>query len=304
MLLGVAVITTSSVSVADYDSFSCVTNNNIELAHLQCVSCGISKYYADKGIEMTPSHRWLALLGLKVREEKLTHDGGKGPVSSTSARETFQKKVIQKIQEYGFCEEYIGKEALKKGRSRNMVDMTSEDWKMFYDFINRDKVPDQDAYDKMAEKLGFKSTSLFSSGGARRNMDYLFEGIYEDRPLSDKRNLFKEKLNQALSPEYSVSGERTERSIEFISVGDKDQGLRKCLADIKEKFFTNQMDDKETFKMCETIASACDLERTPFDKNDFCMRRGMVLRSALPGANPSRPLPPPPPPVGTQRGVK
>nr|WP_295905773.1 hypothetical protein [uncultured Bdellovibrio sp.] len=300
-----AIALTSTTSFAGYDEFNCVTNGSIERAHLQCVACGISKYYSDKGIEVTPSHKWLALLGLKVREQNLD-SRSKGTVTSSDALENFQKDVIIKIQEYGFCAEYLGKDTKKKGRSNNMHDMSAEDWTAFFEFLNRDDNPSSKNYDKMAENLGFKSTSLIGSGGAKKNMDYLFEGFDENLSLDDKRALFKEKLKQALASEYNVSGERAEKTKEFISSGDKDQGLRTCLSDIKQRFFQQQMSDKETFKMCEVIANACDLERTPMSANDFCVHKGMGLRPASSVGSGGRvPLAPPPGPRQKQgQGAK
>ncbi|WP_374078333.1 hypothetical protein [Bdellovibrio bacteriovorus] len=295
-----AIAFTSATSFAGYDEFNCVTNDSLELSNLQCISCGISKYYADKGVEVTPSHKWLAILALKVRENKLDKDG-KGTTTSTDAEVNYKQQVIKKIQAYGFCTEYVGKDT--PSRSKNMHDMSSTEWRTFFEFLNRDDLPSEKSYDKLSESLGFRSTALFGSGGAKKNMDYLFEGFDEDLSLNDKRALFKDKLKQGVASDYNVSGEKIENSRKFISSGDKDQGLRNCLSDIKRRFFEQQMSDKETFKMCEVMANACDLARTPMSKNDFCVHRGMGLRPATGTGTQPRPLPPPPlPSKGT--GVK
>lgn len=296
--LTIAVLTLSAASsFAGYDEFACITNQNIERAHLQCVACGITKYYADKGIDVNPSHKWLALLGLKVREYKLDN-AGRSSVVSSDAERNYKIRVIQKIQEYGFCTEYVGSKTAS--RSKNMHDMSAEDWTAFYEFLNREDIPGEKSYDKIAKSLGFKSGWMGASG-AKKNMDYLFEGFNENLSLDDKRSLFKEKLKQALQPEYNVSGEKNEKSTDFIAAGDKDQGLRSCLTDIKRRFFEQQMSDKETYKMCEVIANACDLARTPMGPNDFCVHKGMGLR---PAPAKQRPIPPPAIPSGTGKGVK
>ena len=184
-----------------------------------------------------------------------------------------------------------------------MHDMSASDWKVFFEFINRDNVPGKDGYEKLAKSLGFKS-SLFGNS-ARQNMEYLFEGFYDNLSLDDKRALFKERIKQGLGSEYDVAGERQTKSVDFIASGDKDQGLRDCLADIKHRFLDQPMSDKETYKMCEVVANACDLDRTPMSNNDFCVHKGMALRPAS-SVSPRPVGPPPPPPgkAGNRSGVK
>lgn len=301
-LVPALLVFSSATSFADYDQFNCVTNPSLENANLQCISCGLTKYYADKGLEVNPSHKWLALLAVKARERGF----GTNPdsvVKSDVAKEKLQKTVIMELQSYGFCEEYLGKNTLKNGRSRNYHDMSADEWKVIFEFINRDRVPSSKAYAQLAEKLGFKDPGFLAKGTAKDSLDYLFEGSFEGLSLDDKRKLFKEKLNEGLAPDYNVSGERVEKAKEFIASGDKDQGLRNCLSDIKRRFFEKQMSDKDTYQMCETVAKACDISRVPMDpQNDFCIHKGMGLRPI--SSAPAKPGPVPPPPAPRPSGQK
>lgn len=283
-VFAVASLLFSSVSsFAEYDAFNCVTNPNLDNAGLQCISCGLTKFYADRGIEVNPSHKWLALLAVRAREKGFGSSTDSVVRSSTS-KERMQKTIIQDLQAYGFCNEYLGKSTAKSGRSRNYHDMSADDWKMFFEFITRDKIPSEKSYAQLAERLGFKDPGFFVKGTAKNNLDYLFEGAYEGYSLEDKRKIFKEKLSEALAPEYNVSGERVEKAREFIANGDKDEGLRTCLTDLKKRFFEKEKSDKETFEMCDTIAKACEIERVPMDYNkDFCVHKGMGLKPVAPG---------------------
>lgn len=306
-VLAIAVIVFTSVSsFAGYDEFSCVTNPNLQNANLQCISCGLTKYYADKGIEVNPSHKWLALLAIRARERGFGPSSG-SVAKSDQTRERLQKSVIIDLQAYGFCNEYLGKTTVANGRSRNYHDVSAEEWKVFFEFINRDKIPNEKNYANLAEKLGFKDPGFLAKGSAKGNLDYLFEGAYEGYSLDDKRKLFKDKLNEGLAPDYNVSGERAEKAREFIASGEKDEGLRNCLKDIKQRYFQEQMSDRDTYKMCETVAQACDIARVPMDPNqDFCIHKGMGLRPV--GSAPAMPGPIPPKPRSTvpnqKSGVK
>lgn len=285
---------TSATGIAGYDEFDCVTNPNLESANLQCISCGLTKYYADKGVEVNPSHKWLALLAIRARERGFG-TGSNNVVKSDVAKERLQKSVIVELQSYGFCNEYLGKTTVKNGRSKNYHDVSAEEWKMFFEFINRDKVPSEKSYANLAEKLGFKDPGFLVKGSAKNNLDYLFEGSYEGYSLDDKRKVFKEKLNEGLTPDYNASGERVEKTKEFIASGEKDEGLRNCLKEIKQRYFEKQMSDKDTYQMCETVAQACDLARVPMDPNqDFCIHKGMGLRPVgkTPVQQPGIPTPP------------
>lgn len=303
VLTVLTLVMTSVTSFAGYDQFECVTNPSLENSNLQCISCGLTKYYADKGIEVNPSHKWLALLAIRARERGFG-SGSNNVVKNETAKERLQKSVIVDLQAYGFCSEYLGKTTTKNGRSKNYHDVSAEDWKVFYEFINRDKIPSEKEYEKLAAKLGFKDPWL--GGSAKKNLDYLFEGSYEGYSLSDKRKLFKEKLNEGLAPDYTVAGEENKKSNDFIAAGDKDEGLRSCLTDIKKRFFETQLKDKETYELCDTVAKACDLERVPMDSNlDFCIHKGMGLKPV--GAKTNTPNVPSPPPPGRSNqgsGVK
>ncbi|KYG62589.1 hypothetical protein AZI87_14910 [Bdellovibrio bacteriovorus] len=310
VLTTAALCLSSASALAEYDEFSCVTNSSLKLSSLECVTCGITKYYADQGIEMNPSHRWVALLGLMVRENKLTPQGGRGIVRDTEAHEVFVKEVIKRIQVYGVCNEFTVSEM--GSRSKNMHDMTAQDWKEFSMFITGDKVPSDDTYDKFAKKLGFKSNNgLFGSDkGPKASLDYLFEGHMENLTLDEKRSLFKEKLNQALEPDYTVAGDKKNKSIEFVRSGDEGKGLKRCLSDIRERYFRKQMSDQETYKMCGVIADSCDIQRGSLDRGlDFCAHRGMGLRPAsttqpppFSGGGGGR-MPPPPRPATSGKGI-
>lgn len=292
-----AIVSTSAQALAGYDEFDCVTNTNLELTGLQCVACGITKYYKDKGVEgVNPSQKWLALLAVKARERGFSETSE--IAKSSYNKEQLQKAVIRQVQRYGFCTNYVGKDT---AGSRNSPDIKGDQWKTLYEFINRGSIPPESAYKKIASNFfGFKSPGVFSSGNAKTKMDFLFEGAYENISLDNKRALFREKI---------VDGR------DFIESGDDDQGLRSCLGDIKQRFFpgrdaSNQMSDRDTYNLCQTMAQACDIERVPMSADDFCVHKGMGLRPAtttqpnpIGGATGApRPIggsgtrPPPPPP--------
>ena len=291
-LLVTTLLLTSAVSFAQlekgYNPYDCETNKSIELAGLQCVACGLTKFSGKD-----PSHKWLALLALKARESNLTHDGKGGPASSEEARQTLQKLVIKKLQDYSYCDSFKGKERV----SKNMVDMPTGAWSDLYPFINRATRPSDKAYDKVAELFGFKN-GVFSSG--KKNMDYLFEGFNEDYSMEDKRKMFREKVSGAVK--FEDNGGPPSSGNNFMESADDDKGLRNCLREIKER---PVLADQESFRMCEVVAASCGIDRQPMTAGDFCMRKGMRLVVA-PGtgtAAPARPaLPPPPPPRPSQQG--
>ncbi|KYG64440.1 hypothetical protein AZI85_03190 [Bdellovibrio bacteriovorus] len=313
VLTTAALCLSSASALAKYDKFECVTNDSLQLSSLECVACGISKYYSDQGIDFQPSHRWLALLATVVREEKLTSKGGRGPVSDLDAKTVFLQKVINRVQAYGVCSEFTVKNI--DSRSREMHDMSAKDWGVFMHFISKDTIPDEKHYDELAESLGFKSNRLLSvigKNGPKASLDYLFENHEKDEVfLDDKRKQFKEKLNQALEPDYTISGDKKEKALDFIRSGDKGQGLRGCLAEIKERFFRKPLSDKETHKMCAVIANSCDIARgnSLTRKDDFCVLNGMGLRPASTtqpppfGGNGGGRMPPPPRPATSGKGI-
>lgn len=300
-LLATAIAFTASPSFAGYDEFDCRTNNQMKNAGLECITCGIQKYYADKGTPVEVSDKWLTMIALNVQKEF-----GYNTVRSDVDKENFQKEVIRRIQTYGFCSEYLGKDTKKVGRSREYKDMSHADWTYFNQLLNRDARPSEKQMADAAEKLGFK-TGWTSSTPALENMNYLFEGMFEGRSLDEKRAMFKEKLRQALESDYTVSGERKEKSKEFIAKGDKDQGLTRCLEDLNNKFMKKPMGDKETHAFCGVIANSCDINRVNLDsQKDFCILKGMALKPASSpisqppvfsgdGGSGYRPQPPPPP---------
>lgn len=276
-LLGTAIVFATSTAVAGYDDFDCRSNGQMEMSGLKCVSCGIQKYYQDQGKEIEVSDKWLALMGLLAQKQY-----GTNTVTSSEDREKFQMSVIKLVQAYGFCSEYLGKDTLKQGRSREYHDMSAKDWGFVNDLLNRNKKVTDEQMDKAAEMFGFDSF-FWRRQDNKDSLDYLFAGAFDGQSTLDyKRDIFKEKLNQATIPDYNVSGEKIDRPKDYIKKGDKDQGLRKCLADVKERFFKQQMGDKTSHKFCATIANACDLPRKNLasPREDFCLRQGMALRPA------------------------
>lgn len=307
-LLATALVVSTSPALAGYDEFDCRSNGSLKNAGLECITCGLQKHYRDQGMEIDVSEKWLTLMGILAQRQY-----AQNTVRSPEEREAFQKAVIRNIQIYGFCSEYLGKETKGHGRSRNYKDMSAEDWRYFNNLLNRDFKISDDQLDDAAEKLGFKS-GFFSNADTRKNLEHLFEGNYEKLSLDQKRELFNQKLKQALAPDYNVSGEKVRKDHkEFIASGDKDQGLRRCLADIEKRFFKKTLSDKATHGLCVTMADACDLPRKHLDSNgDFCIHLGMALKPASSQSQPppfggggTRPTPPPPPrPSGKSSGVK
>lgn len=274
-LLGTAIVFATSTSVAGYDDFDCRSNGTMEMTGLKCVSCGIQKYYQDQGQEVEVSDKWLALMGLLVQKR---FDGD--TVRSPQNREVFQTAVIKLVQAYGACSEYLGKDTVKNGRSRQYHDMSVEDWNAIKKYLTGSSPVSDKELNKIASMFGFDSF-FWRQQDNKDSLDYLFEGAFDGQStLEYKRDIFKEKLNQATIPDYNVSGEKIERPKDYIKKGEKDQGLRKCLADIKERYFRKQMGDKASHKFCATIADACDIPRKNLASTteDFCLRQGMALR--------------------------
>ncbi|UXR65258.1 hypothetical protein EZJ49_03210 [Bdellovibrio bacteriovorus] len=276
-LLGTAIVFTTSTAIAGYDDFDCRSNAQMEMSGLKCVSCGIQKYYQDQGQEVQVSDKWLALMGLLAQKQYNTNT-----VTSGEDREKFQMSVIKLVQAYGVCSEYLGKDTLKQGRSPEYHDMSAQDWRFINELLNRKQKVSDKQMETAAEMFGFDSF-FWRRQDSKDSLDYLFDGAFDGQSTLDyKRDIFKEKLNQATIPDYNVSGEKIERPKDYIKKGDKDQGLRKCLADVKERFFKKQMTDKTSHKFCATIADACDLPRKNLSnmREDFCLRQGMALRPA------------------------
>ncbi|AHZ86228.1 hypothetical protein Bb109J_c0885 [Bdellovibrio bacteriovorus] len=296
-LLATAIAFSATSALAGYDKFDCRTNEQMNMAGLECITCGIQKYYADKGTPVEVSDKWLTLIALNVQKEY-----GYNTVRSDIDKQNFQKEVIRRIQTYGFCSEYLGKKTKETRPSREYKDMSWADWKYYNEFLNRDiKISDK-KMEEIASTLGFKDEFLGSNPA--ENMNYLFEGMFENRSLDEKRKIFKEKLKQALESDYTVSGERREKTKEFIAKGEKDQGLTRCLADLNEKFMKKPMGDKETHAFCGVIANSCDIARVNLDsQKDFCILKGMALKPASSKVQQPpvfsgggyRPTPPPPP---------
>ncbi|MEN0058403.1 MAG: hypothetical protein AAGB31_06175, partial [Bdellovibrio sp.] len=149
---------------------------------------------------------------------------------------------------------------------------------------------------------GFFTSEEKKRESAKKNMDYLLTDNSMDGKeaytLDQKRSRFKEKLDEALVNSYTRSGEPTGENSRIVASGDADRGLENCLRDLSDRFHKSSLSDRETYDLCDSIASSCDLpDRVPRDPNNFCEQRGMAL---WPAEN-SKQLPPPPPPGGGSR---
>lgn len=244
---------TASAALAGYDEFDCRSNNMMELSGVACVSCGIQKYYSDKGQEVVPSEKWLALLAVNTRAFRNTNPGSTDDiVRSDIAKENLQKVIISQVQAYGFCKDYLGKNTARSVRSKYYPDMSSKDWEFFNGFITNSRDRNQTELGKAAKEFGFQSNAgLFGNGNkeAYENMRYMMDDVdYRSATLFEKRSAFKEKVNEALYGKKLVA----------VSGGD-DQGLRRCLEEV-QAHLNNPPSDQESVKFCATMSNACDID--------------------------------------------
>ncbi|MFV8259481.1 hypothetical protein ACNQKP_16860 [Bdellovibrio bacteriovorus] len=320
-LLATAIVFTASPSFAGYDEFDCRSSGNFSTnTHLQCVSCGAQKYFANKagGREVVPSEKWLLLLGtVAVQNYELSDRGGNNLASDFDARKNYQKYVISMMRSYGFCQSYISKERSKTKRSAQDSDVAPSDWSSkIYPGLTRDTNLGPKGVQAVGKYYGFDDSSWFG-WQAGENMNYLLTGspdprksmkdaefgkeypLYPNMSFSDKRTKFKERLSHAFPSEYDVSGEKKKDSKQLVASGDKSNGLRECLQEINRmqhgqgdpllNSFMKNVPEGEAF--CKSMANACDIEL------DFCtgskgtksVTQPEVFRSN------SRPQPPPPP---------
>lgn len=283
-----------------YDAWNCREGEMLKGVGLQCISCGIQKYYSDKGkSEVVPSSKWLTLLAVNARQFRTLKSGAPSSTGyGTEEANAMKRVIISQIQAYGFCTTYISRDALRATGGKQYRDMSSNDWKQFTPLIKFDQ--EESNVLTAAKAFGFRNSSFL---GIDQGKDALISmrSMFDDSHLNDfdvtqKRAVFKGKLKEALS-DYDVSGER-KSTPEVIAGGDKDNGLRRCLEEVQQRLNTREFSDGNQ-ALCETMASSCQMQKGFCNKNDFSNSSGSYTPQP-----PSRPLGNPPSGGKPPRGVK
>ena len=299
-VLGVLLILCSAIAFAedDYDAWSCHEGDMLKPMGLQCISCGIQSYYGSKSNakDIVPSEKWLVLLASGARAFYDINPKQKNRFSDTE-KTAIQKIVISQIQAYGFCTQYISKEALRATGGARYRDLSSPEWAFFKEFIKTDQ--SEAGLTEAAKKFGFQHDGFFSgsNNSAFSNLKYLLDDSQIRSSFADKRGEFKSKLEEALKPEYNASGEKSSGR-QILADKDKDGGLRKCLEDVRMRLNTEAISGGSS-ELCESMAKACSLQST------FCQsQNGSRKESVETSGGERKPLPPPPaPPAPANNGV-
>lgn len=273
-----AILLFTANGFAGYDN--CTTTGQsdmLPLMGLACVSCGVQMYYSTqgKGDTVNPSEKWLATLAAGARNLRELNPGGRGAhsesiVKNDTAMMSMHQVVISQIQAYGFCTKDYPVE-----------------WRNIRKFITNNSERSAKEQKQLAKLLGFDSRSDFAEllNDAAKVDKNTGEVIKET--LEDRRRKFRETASN------------------LIAKDDLDDDLKSCLLEMRAKK-VEQMTDQQSYKLCTTMADACDLE------HDFCVSKGMVLptssgssqqgqgktppRPASAPTGSQRPLSPPPPP--------
>ena len=259
-LLSLFVLLSAPHVYAGYDEYNCSLTPMMKASPLACVACGISEYYYKKSGNrelVTPSHRWLTLLGIKARNTLAQEEKQKkGTFTAPDRAQLLQEEVIKDLKTYGFCKNFPDPNAkVKKGEKEPGHDISREEWKEIDELVDKPSTPSEGKYNSVLKKFGF-SHSTFFGNSAFESFNLLFEGANEARSVSEKRTLFKDKLKDNLKPEYSTD----KTSVSIIENGDNGDGLRSCLNEVKSDFLDKSTSDEVTYEMCKYVANACDLK--------------------------------------------
>lgn len=248
-----AILLFTAPSFAGYDEWSCNENSMMKLNGLQCISCGIQKYYRDNGKgEIMPSEKWLVTLAAGARSFRQLNPGEKGATSESIVRNDIAKKnmqsaVISQIQAYNFCTAN-GKRSIKP-----------KTWSFINDFITNETSTSTDRQNDFAKFLGF-DPSWRTSASARD----LYKNLLED---SANTNLKEDPKTKLLYRETMANRRLlfNENVNELISRKDVDDELRDCLTEMKNRSKAEKPTDLQSYQFCKVMADSCDIT----DEN-FC----------------------------------
>ena len=289
-----SVIFFTSASFAGYDSWNCRERDMLKGLGLQCISCGVQKYYSskDENKEVVPSEKWIALLAVNARAFRALKSDAISKSShgySTTELDSMRRAVIAQIQAYGFCTHYMSKEAfdtITKGsvKPKPFQDLTGVEWDYFKNFVTKDLSKSE--INAAAKKFGFKQSTVLGieTGGdvAMENMQSLFDDHeFDNGTITAKRNEFKRKLKNALSTGYDVSGEKVEKK-EIFGFNEEDQGLKQCMEEVQRRMSEPQFAG-ENAEMCKSMVKACDLNTS------FCDPIVTYIKTPPTGPLPSLP---------------
>ena len=289
------------------DGFDCQSNDAIRNAQLECVTCGIQRYYQGKRSgpsAVVPSEKWLAFLAATTRSyKKLNPDGTKQSdesiIRSSTALQSFHWNIITQVQAYGFCTDFLGKTTKKAARSKAYRNLSSEDWQELKPFITGSRDPDTKSLNTLAKDMFGFADAMFSDKAQKNMYEFISDPNYRESSVEGRREVFRSKVDRALAPEYDVSGERTGAS-QIIQTGSDDQGMRECLEQIrdnlsgKNKSLGSAFRTGENYQFCRSMAKSCELQ------GDLCGPSVKQIPVAPPRAG--KPVAPPPPVPTKGRG--
>ncbi|MDG0818012.1 hypothetical protein [Bdellovibrio svalbardensis] len=283
-----------------YDEWTCREGEMLKGVGLQCISCGVQQYYSDKGqSDVVPSSKWLTLLAVSARQfrelPKISTSNGYG----SQETDAMKKVIIAQIQAYGFCTKYISKDTLQLTGGKNYRDLSDPDWKIITPFIKFDH--EKSAVNDIAKRFGFKDSTILGFGtDALTNMrDFIDDSHLNNFTVTSKRTNFKNKLNAALSNGYNISGEKIDKK-EIIGSGDKDQGLTRCLEEVRQRLNSRDFSN-DNVELCGAMAKSCKMD------SSFCGGSTNSSRSNNQEYRPSstsKQLGPPPGTSNRSGGVK
>lgn len=290
----------------EWDDFLCRNQTHLVGMGLQCISCGVQKYYSDHGRpNIVPSEKWISLLAVGARNFKNIESSpdGKRHMSTggygSIEMDNMKKVVIHQIQAYGFCVNYISKDAKNVTGGKNYRDLTAAESKYVTQAAKR--ALKEDDLNDVSKFFGFKQSKfLFFETSDHGAIDGA-KTFFDDANLNDattvfKREVFKKKLNDALN-DYDISGEKKQNREEIIAAGDKDNGLRQCLEEVQRRLQSPEYKTANT-ELCQTMAAQCEVEDSVC--NDPNPNGGGSVGVPQPKRKGGGKLPPPP--MGDGRG--
>lgn len=265
ILMLLAMTLFSVISQAEFDDSNCERNASLEITEIQCVSCGIQKFYADKGQEVLPSDRFLTMLAAGARSFRNINSEGARTLSTTRA-DNLRKVLISQVQAYGFCQRASG---VSRGG-----DIPARDTAAVNQLINNRQDPSPDAIGEIAKKFGFEGSGMLGIGGraqARDNMKFVLDDLeIETQSIADRRRNFRERSADA------IAGSR-------IQSGPEGEFLRSCLTDMRNR---QTQSDADTRQLCRVMSQACGVQLPANCNGGLPAPTGGAAR---PGGGPPRP---------------
>lgn len=289
-----AILLFTATGFAGYDEWSCNETSMMKLNGLQCISCGIQKYYRDSGKgEVMPSEQWLATLATGATTIHQLNVGEKGSTAQSTVRNDIAKKnmqtiVISQIQAYNFC--------TKKSKPN---------WTYFNQFIthNRSNMYKSEkeriaVENDLAKALGFKPGWL-----TKENAREAFRGLLNDIAYTNEKTDPETGLK---IPRSSMTDRRrafNEYANELLSRKDVDDDLRDCLNEMKSRAKAEKPTDLQSYQLCKTMTESCDLTDENFCASglDLQVRPGGGSGSSSQGSGGSQQQPPRPIPASSKQ---